>query len=128
MPESYGGTILMGLDMYLSKKETSEVAYWRKANAIHGWFVNNAREVDEDILYVVSMDNIITLRNICAEITLEHDEDKAMELLPPASGFFFGSDVITDYYWDYVSEAVTTLTAIISENPDDTEFEYYASW
>ena len=118
----------MGLDMYLSKKETSEVAYWRKANAIHGWITSNARELDPDILYNVTMDNIVELRDVCKQVTEAHDEDLAMELLPPASGFFFGSNEVGEYYWDYVAETVTTLSAIIQENPDDAEFEYYASW
>ena len=29
----------MGLDMYLYQKDTHDVAYWRKANAIHGWII-----------------------------------------------------------------------------------------
>jgi len=118
----------MGLDMYLSKKEFSEVAYWRKANAIHGWLVNNAREIQEDIVYDVSMDNLIELRNICKEVIEAHDEDKAMELLPPTSGFFFGGTEIGDYYWEYVAEAVTILSEIIEHNNEDSTFEYYASW
>ena len=118
----------MGLDMYLSKKETSEVAYWRKANAIHGWIVNNTHEVDQDILYVVKMEHVVQLRDVCKQVTEAHDEGLAMELLPPASGFFFGSNEVGEYYWDYVAETVTTLSAIIQENPDDAEFEYYASW
>ena len=28
----------MGLDMFLQDREGNEVAYWRKANAINGWF------------------------------------------------------------------------------------------
>lgn len=28
----------MGLDMYLHNREGKEIAYWRKANAIHGFF------------------------------------------------------------------------------------------
>lgn len=31
----------MGLDMYLYKEKSEEVAYWRKANAIHAWFERN---------------------------------------------------------------------------------------
>ena len=122
----------MGLDMYLSKtitkKVTSEVAYWRKANAIHGWITNNTRELNPDIEYNVTMNNIIELRDVCKQVTEAHDEGLAMELLPPASGFFFGSNEVGEYYWDYVAETVTTLSAIIQENPDDAEFEYYASW
>ena len=118
----------MGLDMYLSKKEFSEVAYWRKANAIHGWLVSNAREIQQDVVYDVTMDNLITLRDTCRDVIAAHSEDLAMELLPPTSGFFFGGTEIGDYYWEYVAEAVTKLSEIIEHNNEDSTFEYYASW
>lgn len=43
----------MGLDMYLSKKrrgtkEVEEIAYWRKANHIHQWFVENVQGGEDD--------------------------------------------------------------------------------
>ena len=48
---------IMGLDMWLIKKQKSkgvEVAYWRKANAIHGWFVYNIQDgVDDQNEYYV---------------------------------------------------------------------------
>lgn len=43
----------MGLDMYLFKKHRGtypdeDVAYWRKANQIHGWFVENVQRGEDD--------------------------------------------------------------------------------
>ena len=40
----------MGLDQYLTrlKGEREEVGYWRKANAIHRWFVDNVQEGEDD--------------------------------------------------------------------------------
>jgi hypothetical protein len=43
----------MGLDMYLSKRKRStnsveDVAYWRKANHIHKWFVENVQRGVDD--------------------------------------------------------------------------------
>jgi hypothetical protein len=43
----------MGLDMYLSKKlrgtkTVEEVAYWRKANQIHRWFVEHVQRGTDD--------------------------------------------------------------------------------
>lgn len=58
----------MGLDMYLMDAEGSEVGYWRKANAIHGWFVRElANGVDECQPIHVSRENLITLRQLCLE-------------------------------------------------------------
>ena len=54
----------MGLDMYLLNSEKEEIAYWRKANAIHGWFVRNCADgVDECQPIAVSREALNHLRN-----------------------------------------------------------------
>lgn len=53
----------MGLDMYLLNAENEEIGYWRKANAIHGWFVRNCADgVDERQPIKVSREDITALR------------------------------------------------------------------
>lgn len=62
----------MGLDMFLYRRaiKQDEVAYWRKANAIHKWFsdkladgnIENCRE------YYVSKDDLIELRDACRKV------------------------------------------------------------
>lgn len=43
-----------------------EVGYWRKANAIHKWFVDNVQDgVDDCKPYYVDKDNLETLRDLC---------------------------------------------------------------
>ena len=66
----------MGLDMYLSGKNsdgsTTEVAYWRKANAIHRWFVNNVQDgIDECQETIVTRNQLFTLLQICQKIQNE---------------------------------------------------------
>ena len=54
--------------MYLMNAEGSEVGYWRKANAIHGWFIRElANGVDECQPIFVSRDNLATLRELCVK-------------------------------------------------------------
>jgi len=118
----------MGLDMYLYQKETSAVAYWRKANAIHGWIISNTGAVDDCTPIHISKNTLIQLRDDCQKVLEEGDEDTALELLPPSSGFFFGSSEVDDWYWENVKETVTKLTEIIDSTIDDQEFEYHASW
>jgi len=117
----------MGLDMYLYQKETHEVAYWRKANAIHGWFMQ-LTDVDDCTPVHVSKNALIQLRDDCQKVLDEGTEETALELLPPTSGFFFGSTGIDEWYWQGIKETVTKLTEIINESVDDAEFEYCASW
>ena len=118
----------MGLDMYLYQKETHEVAYWRKANAIHGWIISNSGAVDDCTPIHVSKNALIQLRDDCQKVLDEGTKETALELLPPAGGFFFGSTEIDDWYWQDIKETVTILTDIIDQSVDDAEFEYQASW
>lgn len=60
----------MGLDMYLGARnqtgEFQQVGYWRKANAIHGWFVRECADgVDECQEIFVSRDQLKQLRADC---------------------------------------------------------------
>lgn len=49
--------------------ESVEVAYWRKANMIHRWFMNNVCHGEEDCReYDVSLENIKELLGICKNI------------------------------------------------------------
>lgn len=62
----------MGLDMYLWKIKREEVAYWRKANAIHAWFerklAEDNREINNCSDYYVTKENLIELRDTCQTI------------------------------------------------------------
>lgn len=47
----------------------TEVAYWRKANAIHQWFVDNVQDGrDECQESDIDIDTLKKLRNICLEV------------------------------------------------------------
>ena len=118
----------MGLDMYLYQKETHEVAYWRKANAIHGWIIQNTKVEDDCTPIHLSKQLVIDLRDTCAEVLRVGTDEIAWELLPPTSGFFFGSSEVDDWYWENVKDTVAKLNKIIDNSTEDQEFEYCASW
>jgi hypothetical protein len=103
-----------------------EVAYWRKANAIHGWFVDG--EDDDCSPIHVPRESLVRLRDTCKELLTDKNPDKAEELLPPMGGFFFGSTDIDEWYWENVQETATLLDNILTEVPEDWSFEYQASW
>lgn len=142
----------MGLDMYLRAKqfiwgseeedaakakqiaeilgvdwEVTEVTfrgmYWRKANAIHGWFVENVQDGEDDCkAYDVDIDDLEKLRDLCAKAL----EKKDSTLLPPCDGFFFGSVVPDDYYWDDLTRTRDELTELMKI--PRLYFEYQSSW
>lgn len=91
-----------------------EVMYWRKANQIHKWFVDNVQKgVDDCETYYVHYNQLKELVEICE--TVLADRDKASELLPAQSGFFFGStEYNEDYFWD-LEQTVEKLKPLIEE-------------
>lgn len=107
-------------------------AYWRKANQIHQWFVNNVQGGDDNCgEYYVSDEQLEELRSTCNEI-LANKEDKvfAEDLLPPANGFFFGSDQIDEYYYDDIQYTADRLKELLAmkENDHNVSFYYQSSW
>jgi len=146
----------MGLDMYLNaKKFTSwssdedaaptvdgvpeaagmklthlnyEGMYWRKANAIHAWFVENVQDGEDNCQeYYVSFDDLMKLMELCGEVIA--NPDKAAELLPPQGGFFFGAAEVDDWYWEQVKRTHKELKELLSrELGDEWSFTYQSSW
>jgi hypothetical protein len=107
--------------------------YWRKANQIHNWFVNTLADgVDECQTIRVSRENLVALHNRCGVLLDTKSTELAMELLEPASGFFFGSTTIDEWYWQDVEETHKQLTELLDEITEENqwnyEIEYQASW
>jgi len=105
------------------------VAYWRKANAVHAWFVREAQDgSDECQISSVSREQLASLLELCR--TVKAEPEKAPELLPTQSGFFFGG---TDYYESYfaydIGKTIEQLESVLAEPAfKDCEFYYHASW
>jgi hypothetical protein len=118
----------MGLDMYLYEKQVHEVAYWRKANAIHGWIINHTGAVDNCTPINLTKQDLINLRELCMKVLNNGTPEYAEEMLPPSSGFFFGSTTIDEWYWQDLNDTVAKLNTALSESVDDAMFEYQASW
>ena len=103
-------------------------AYWRKANAIHGWFVQNIQDGSDDCgHYPVYRESLKELRDLCAEVLENKDGEVASENLPPAKGFFFGSYSIDEYYWEDLKNTVSMIDKCLAL-PDQWDFEYHSSW
>ena len=111
------------------------VAYWRKANAIHGWFVRElANGVDECQSILVTRENLVTLREkadamlrVPANFRANVAEKSG---LPTTGGFFFGSYDYDEWYMEDMKNTVSQLDKILESVPADrwTDFIYRASW
>ena len=105
-----------------------EVAYWRKANAIHQWFVDHCQNgIDECQQTYVGREKLLQLKAVC-EAVLTNRQD-APNLLPTASGFFFGSTDIDDWYWSDIQNTIEQLENLLGNAAfKDCSFHYQASW
>jgi len=107
------------------KEITFDFGYWRKANHIHKWFVDNIQEGGDDCKeYYVDIEKLEELKKLCEEVLA--DNDKAEDLLPTQSGFFFGG---TEYDEDYFEELKNTIE-IINKALQNKELDFYytSSW
>lgn len=106
---------------------TEEVGYWRKANAIHAWFVRECADgVDECQPTEVTTAKLIELRELVRKVLADHSQ--AMELLPPQAGFFFGSTDVDEWYFADLTETLVILDRALGTGDESSEFTYQASW
>lgn len=109
------------------KTITCEAAYWRKANHIHRWFVENIQEGQDDCSsYYVNRERLAELRDTCKEVLA--DRSKAPKLLPTQSGFFFGGTDIDDGYFEDIKYTVERLDKLLTDEYKRWEFSYQSSW
>lgn len=101
-----------------------EVAYWRKANAIHSWFIGD-NEDDGSSIYV-PRENLEELQDICKQVL--DNPALAEQLLPTQDGFFFGSTEYDEWYMDSVKETYDKLSVLLAIIPEGWSFSYQASW
>ena len=100
------------------------VGYWRKANHIHNWFVNNVQDGNDDCGdYYVSTEQLKQLLTECEAVLT--NKDKAAELLPTQSGFFYGGTDYDEYYYQDCQETISIIKETL-EQP--AEYYYRASW
>ena len=123
----------MGLDMYAfsvakndgnqdfviaEDNERTEIAYWRKFNALHGWM--------EDLAVRAGFEgefNCVPVK-LSPAIIDELEHDIAVRALKPREGFFFGSQ-------DIYPEDIESTKKFIKDARDafaDGREVYYDSW
>jgi len=102
------------------------IGIWRKANAIHQWFVDNVQDGEDDCRpYYTSIDDLKKLRDAVSRVLA--NRSLARELLPTQGGFFFGSLDYDQYYFDDLKLTQEICDLAINEDTDG-EYYYEASW
>ena len=122
---------LLGLQLDGERRRVNsveaEAMYWRKANAIHKWFVENIQGGEDNCRrYYVEREQLTELRNMCAKLCTQRE--MAEETLPTADGFFFGSTEYDEWYWNDIEGTVQGLDKALQAFDDKWQFHYRASW
>lgn len=110
-----------------------EVGYWRKANAIHGWIVNNCADGEDNCQEIyMSKEKLEELYKLCCFVLgnkgTDNEKVVALKNLPPTSGFFFGSTEIDEWYWKNIEDTINVLSKTLRNYPHDSLITYQASW
>jgi len=102
-----------------------ELGYWRKANQIHNWFVENVQDgVDNCGEYSISKAHLEELLDLCKQVQSDHSQ--AEELLPSTSGFFFGETDYDEWYYKDIDHTIEILEEALSDTGAD--YYYSSSW
>jgi hypothetical protein len=126
---------------------TEDVMYWRKANHIHRWFVENVQEgTDNCGSYHVSVKELRELKETCEQAldalssapkkTVKvksvykdgewsysdeevYDCEELEDILPITSGFFFGSTNYDERYKQNLEDTIEGLEKALSDVEED---------
>lgn len=150
-----GGKVVKEIQPDRVSSIEEQVAYWRKENHIHAWFVNNVQDGEDDCReYHVSREQLKELVDTCEKVLASLDDspkkkvkvkvgwqggkelyedidvyvntELAEELLPTQAGFFFGGTEYDEWYVKGLENTLNQITPLLSEEEGD--FYYQASW
>ena len=103
-----------------------EAGYWRKANHIHKWFVDNVQDgEDECNPHYVSRGQLEKLKKACEDV-LDHKNESERKL-PTKSGFFFGGTEYDEHYYSDLKETINIINKCLKLS-EDWDFEYRSCW
>ena len=129
----------MGLDMNLypvykngkrGDDQDNYSVYWRKANAIFGWFERNLKSADGNIEnctdYEVTRNELEALVEQCRNV-LRNGEAYAKRKMPTRKGFFFGSTEYDDSYYLDITQTIAAISYMLS-NEEVVGAIFHAWW
>lgn len=131
-----------------------EEVYWRKVNAVHGWFVSNIQDGNDDSKeYYISTNDFIKLVEDCKKDleyfkTLDYDikietnnhtitrsykiyknVDESELNLNSMEGYFFGNNEYDSGYVEDLEDTIEKIETLLSkEDYDCYDYYYQSSW
>ncbi len=118
---------LLNVDFSKVSYIEEEAGYWRKANQIHKWFVENVQSGKDDCGdYYADQEKLQNLLSLVNQVL--EDNSLAETLLPRQEGFFFGSNSYDDWYFEQLQETKSILEECLVVENELSDFYYHSSW
>lgn len=136
---------------------SEDVGYWRKANQIHNWFVENVQDGEDDCgCYEVSQEQLEGLLETCKLIknkcklikgkvkaseyfqdgkwVTEYEDGQVLEnyeiaeeYLPTRAGFFFGGTDYDEWYMQDIDNTIQIIEKVLEETDFEAQMILYSS-
>ena len=103
---------------------TEEIGYWRRADALHQWFVANVQYgVDDNGEYIVSRNHLEELLKLCRKV--KKNKKKAYSFIPA-----YSNDSYDEYYFENIDRMIKSVEVAIAEieNDETIYIMYRGSW
>ena len=111
-----------------------QIGYWRKVNAVHGWFVRNCQNnVDECQEVEVSGKQLFSLQSEITD-TIEGRKLSGGAMsndnteLVPQSGCFFGTSTQDEWYWMGLEDTLRIIKRAYDYIKKGCTIHYCSSW
>lgn len=151
-----GGVKVENIDTKKINSIIEDVCYWRKANQIHKWFVDNVQGGNDDCKeYYVDTEQLTELLKMIKKVIkasvlvngkvsngqslkdgkwvddfidgqVIKNPKVAQKLLPTGSGFFFGNEDYDSYYLEKLKDTEKELEEALAKGGGD--YYYQSSW
>lgn len=135
-----------------------DVGYWRKANAIHKWFVDNVQDGNDNCgNYYVSIGQLEELLDKCKEVKekaiikngkikngqkIENGKwvdiiedgdyiengDEISNILPTQDGFFFGGTEYDQWYMQDIEYTIELIEKLLKEEEELNDLGFYSEF
>ena len=118
----------MGLD-HAIYKNGDEAIVMRKENWVHGWVDRRIEGgVENTTNHELTIDDLFDLFRDMNLVLQDYDPHLIAELLPPTSGFFFGSTEVGDWYFLQVRRRRDELEKLLESHEEGDEYVYWSWW
>jgi len=110
------------------KELTAVIGYWRKANYIHNWFVENIQNGNDDCnKYYISRNQLNKLKAACQEV-LESPHEADHKLPITDEGYHFGVGEYDEYYYKELERTLKIIETALNAMSKGWSICYSSSW